>query len=402
MERKKEAIKLLQEAWEKTLEPETGRLYAQKLSDSGKADEAIWIRNFIASSTKEPDDYFDLAMLLFINERYSEAIGYLDKAVEYENQYILEEFEDIEDYYTTGELWPYKKEPDEGKLSLYYLFKSVCFKKLEYEEKANQALEESNQYRYSEPYLYYKLAKLLINKKAYKESLKVIDLGIEAISNNEEDVERWLYSKKSEAYAGLEDENKQFATLNEAIQKFPTSIFPYLNLFHFLKDRNRFEEAYSVMENSLDAEIENPGPIIISAIIIYSFELINLSKLSFSDKAITKIEEHINEAELNQLFDFTSYFIEENAEFSRELINALIKKFPSNPSLHQFSAEYHFMTENMDKARKSLEKALELSDSDDQKYYIHNNLGYIDLIDWNFAQCKTTLFQNYAHVGRRS
>ena len=392
--RQEESLKLLLEGWEETVKPEIGRLYAQKLDEFGMKDEALWVWKFISIHSKDPDDYFELSMLLWQKGRYEEVIDYLEKAFEYENQVIYVEPETLDDFYLYeyDESWGIEKEPDEEKLGIYKYLISQCYKKLGDEEPADQAINTSQTYLGSGPNLYLVITSILINKQLFEEALDTIDIGISSLNgdeNGDENVEEiGLFHQKSDVFIALGNNERAYDILTEAVQKYPSSPYSYLHLFEFLINQNRFEEAYDVIENAQTAGIEVSESILNLPIVFLFIKISNSKIFTVPDKIITNIAGKLNDNHLWVFFLFLTKLIDNDLEFSRTLTNALTGRFPSNPVLHHFSAESFFLEDKLDEAYASLESALKFSQSINQQQYILNNIGYIDLLNGNLEDAE--------------
>ena len=107
-----------------------------------------------------------------------------------------------------------------------------------------------------------------------------------------------------------------------------------------------------------------------------------------SDYKLYNIVGKFNDVDLSFFFLFLEKLFDDDLGFSRKLLNALIERFPSNPVLHQFTAESFFLEDKLDEAYLSLESALKFSQSINQQQYILNNIGYIELLKGNLEDAK--------------
>lgn len=148
---------------------------------------AIYLFAFNVLAQDDPRENFKFAKFSYDKSKYEEALSFLDKAIDQDDEYINAYYLRAETYYALGNY--YSAIIDINKIfkidnsinistSDYYLTRGKAFLALDDFSNASADLEKSKSYSKSNAYAYYFLAKLRSETRNFTEALQEIDTAL--------------------------------------------------------------------------------------------------------------------------------------------------------------------------------------------------------------------------------
>lgn len=398
LDRQESAIDIARNAWEKTIEPEIGRLLVHLLKDANRSDEVVSVLKHVASITREPDDYSELAEIVWSEKKYKDFIRYLETAFELEEYPLFAEpgFS-YEEYESAGGDWPILRYPDTEKLASYMSDIAYAYSLLENWEEALEAIEVLFHYSFGHPANYYRQSEAFLKLNRFEEAIESANKGIACLSDDDTTWASFLYNNKAEGLVGLGENQKALDILEEGREKYPSG-FLFVVSANALIKQGSMQDAIRLHEDEISKGAGN-SEILSEETPYFLYNYITLLSIQDIDSVPKDILDTILQAcrqdELEKLISFLLRDKSIPLIVTQSLLDSFLEKYPTSVYLLTSLAWLNILDEEYENASQLLKNASKiLMDFDEEMietFYgqINNNLGYIALVQNTMDQADT-------------
>lgn len=401
-----EAFSILKDAWEKTLSPQIGIIYAKHLHKRSKTDEAVRLLELLSKKSKNPDIFNLLAHYMEEAAQYEKAILLYQQAISFAEEIFKLLIDNINSEEMQIDVEALKKfdYPKNGwidlDLPIFWCNLSECYLKSGKNQEALQAANNALKLFDSADNWVAKIYALLALQQYDNvfETINMAYLSDDVDSNRE--VDNFVKIKLLEELT-LEKTNRTteaLKILEDGVIRYSQYWEFHYRLYKLLKKLGQMDEAAYALKHAL-ASLEVSKPFYWEE--NYQFfqweYFLFLHGLGRQDLAIKIIS-----SALQGIKKIPSYiedhihigFGSEDLKIQQrtiQIIEQLYTHFPENPDVIHLEFELQLANNNVEMAQKVLEKAQDLEQSSDINSVFLNNLGYLYLLQSKFDLAETVL-----------